>query len=89
MAKLVEEKRSRLKIWSQTLSETDRAAYCNARKVASKEKYKAQEKERNKFGAKLSEEDMKGNLFRIAKQLLRSNKDVVGSGLVVLLSQRG
>ena len=25
---------------------------------------------------------MKGNLFRIAKQLVRSNKDVVGSGSV-------
>ena len=31
---------------------------------------------------KLSEEDMKGNLFRIAKQLVRNNKDVVGSGSV-------
>ena len=44
--------------------------------------YKAQETERNKFAAKLSEEDMKGNLFRIAKQLVRNNKDVVGSGSV-------
>ena len=42
--------------------------------------YKAQEKERKKFGAMLSEEDMKGNLFRFAKQLVRSNKAVVGSG---------
>ena len=30
----------------------------------------------------MSEEDMKGNLFRIAKQLVRSNKDVVGSSSV-------
>ena len=82
MAKLVDEKRSRFKIWSETRSETDRAAYCNARKIASKEIYKAQEKERKKFGAMLSEEDMKGNLFRIAKQLMRNNKDVVGSGSV-------
>ena len=37
---------------------------------------------RKKFGAMLSAEDMKGNLFRIAKQLVRSNKDVVGSGSV-------
>ena len=36
VAKLVDEKRSRFKIWSQTRSETDRAAYCNARKIASK-----------------------------------------------------
>ena len=66
VAKLVEEKRSRFKIWSHTWSETDRAAYCKARKIASKEICKAQETERKKFGAKLSEEDMKGNLFRIA-----------------------
>ena len=30
----------------------------------------------------MSEEDMKGNLLRIAKQLVRNNKDVVGSGSV-------
>ena len=82
MAKLVEEKRNRFKIWSQARSETDRTAYCNARKIASKEIYKAQETERQKFGAKLNEDDMKGNLFRIAKQLVRSNKDVVDSGSV-------
>src|SRR5208282_3381371 len=82
VTKLVEEKRSRFKIWSQTRTETDRAAYCNARKIASKEIYKDQETERKKFAAKLSKEDMKGNLFRIAKQLVRSNKDVVGSGSV-------
>ena len=55
------------------------AAYCHARKIASKEIYKAQETERKKFGAKLSEEDIKGNLFRIAKQLVRNNKDVVSA----------
>ena len=38
----------------------DRAAYCNARKIASKEICKAQETSRKKFGAKLSEDDMKG-----------------------------
>ena len=43
---------------------------------------KAQETERKKFGAKLSKEDMKGNLFRIAKQLVRNNKDVVESRYV-------
>ena len=36
VAKLVEEKRSRFKIWSQTRTEIDRAAYCNTRKIASK-----------------------------------------------------
>src|SRR5208282_652242 len=45
-------------------------------------KLRSQETERKKFGAMLSEEDMKGNLFRIAKQLVRSNKDVVGNGSV-------
>ena len=41
VAKLVEE-RSRFKIWSQTRSETDRVAYCHARKIASNEIYTAQ-----------------------------------------------
>ena len=36
VAKLVEEKRSRFKIWSQTRSETYRAAYCNAKRLQAK-----------------------------------------------------
>ena len=66
VAKLVAKKR-RFKIWSQTKSETDRAAFCNARKIASKEIHKAQETERKKFGAKLSDEDMKGSIDQVMK----------------------
>ena len=44
--------------------------------------YRAKEAERRKFGERLEEEDKKGNVFRVAKQLVRKNKIVVGGGCV-------
>ena len=35
-----------------------------------------------KFGEMLDEEDGKGTVFRVAKQMVRSNRDVVGGGCV-------
>src|SRR5258706_5276346 len=82
VAKVVEEKRSRFKTWNRTRTEEDRALYCKARRIASREIFKAQELERKTFGAQLDEENMKGHLFRIAKQMVKKNKDVVGAGCV-------
>ena len=82
VAKVVEEKRSRFKTWNRTRTEEDRALYCKARRIASREIFKAQELERKTFGAQLDEENMKRHLFRIAKQMVKKNKDVVGAGCV-------
>ena len=38
--------------------------------------------ERKKFGEMLEEEDRKGTVFRVSKQIVRKNEDVVGGGCV-------
>jgi hypothetical protein len=53
-------------------------AKCEAKRVVTR----AQEIERQKFCEKLVEEDKKGNVFRVAKQIVRKNRDVVGEGCV-------
>jgi hypothetical protein len=54
--------------------------YDIAKRSAKKEISKAQEMERKRFGEKLDEEDRKGTVFRVAKQIVGRNRDVVGSG---------
>jgi hypothetical protein len=53
-----------------------------AKKSASRVISRAQEVERNKFGESLEEADGKGNVFRIAKQIVSKNRDVVAGGCV-------
>ena len=43
---------------------------------------KAQEIERKKFGEMLDEEDRKGMVFRVAKQIVMKNGDVVSESCV-------
>ena len=47
-----------------------------------KEISKAQAAESKSFGEMLDEANGKGNVFRIAKQIIRKNEDVVGGGCV-------
>ena len=44
--------------------------------------FNAKNAERLKFCEELKDEDRKGNVFRVAKQLVRKNRDVVGAGCV-------
>ena len=59
VAKLVEEKRTKFKIWSKSRTAEDRAAYCQARRIASRKIFKAREAESKKFGDELDVEDLK------------------------------
>ena len=70
------------KIWKKSKNESDRMEYYAARKHARNAVCDAQEVERNRFGDKLVEEDRNGNLFRMAKQMVVRNRDVVGGGCV-------
>jgi hypothetical protein len=78
----VKEKRRLYVVWDASRSDQDRQAYCKARSVAKKEIHKAKEVETQKLGERLEKEDGKGNLFRIAKQMVKGNRDVVGGGCV-------
>ena len=56
--------------------------YNRAKRAAKLAIFKAKNAERLKFCEELKDEDQKGNVFRVAKQLVRKNRDVVGAGCV-------
>ena len=56
--------------------------YNRARHAAKLAIFKAKNAERLKFCEELEDVDRKGNVFRVAKQLVRKNRDVVGAGCV-------
>jgi hypothetical protein len=78
----VAEKREKFLAWQKSQGENDKAAYKHAKKTAQRVIAKAQSDERQKFGEMLESEDGKGNLFKVAKQMVKENKDVVGVGCV-------
>jgi len=55
--------------------EQDKSNYEAAKHATRKGIAKAQEAEQRKFGEKLDEEGSKGTLFRVAKQIVRKNRD--------------
>jgi len=57
-----------------------RNGYCKARIVLKKLIASAKEFERQKLGEILINEDAKGNIFKIAKHMVKKNKDVVSAG---------
>ena len=60
----------------------DKKKYDEIKRAAKREVSKAQETVRKKFGEELDEEDRKGGVFRAAKQIVKSNRDIVGGGCV-------
>jgi len=60
----------------------DKRRFDEAKRAAKKGIWKAREVERKKFGEKLEEENEKGTVFRVAKQMVRSNRDVVGGDCI-------
>jgi hypothetical protein len=89
VADSVAEKRRLFKIYKKSATgsdqrkiEEDKRRYDVAKRVAKRVVSKAQEVERRKFGEMLDESDDKGTIFRVAKQIVRSNRDVVGGTCV-------
>jgi len=78
----VKEKRRLYVLWDESRSDQARRDYCKARAVAKKMIGKAKAAERQKTVEMLENEDAKGNIFRIAKQMVKKNRDVVGGGCV-------
>ena len=54
--------------------------YNRAKRAAKLDIFNSKNAERLKFSEELEDEDRKGNVFRVAKQLVRKNRDVVGAG---------
>jgi len=82
IGEIVKEKRRLFKVWKNTECESDKKLYTEAKRQAKKEINMAQEVERKKFGEMLVREDGKKNVFRVAKQMVSVNKDVVGTGCI-------
>ena len=59
-------------------AEEDREEYNRVKRKANKLIAKAKEGERKKWGESLDREDGKGKVFRVVKQMVRRNRDVVG-----------
>src|SRR6266516_4725130 len=78
----VKEKRRAYELWKVSGLEVDKEAYkkakCRSRRVVAK----AQDEERQRYCDKLVEEDGKGNVFRVAKQMVGLNKNITASGCV-------
>ena len=56
--------------------------YNRAKRAAKLAIFNAKNAERLKLCEELEDVDRKGNVFRVAKQLVRKNSDVVGAGCV-------
>ena len=56
----------------------DRNRYDEAKRAARREIARAKEVERREFGKTLDEADERKTIFRVAKQNVKNNRDVVG-----------
>ena len=65
-------------VWTLDM-EARRQDYIQARGEAKRAIFKAKNDERKRFCEDLERENDKGNLFRVAKQLVNRNRDVVGT----------
>ena len=67
---------------SRVAPSPDLNARRRAKRAAKSAIFNAKNAERLKFCEELEDVDRKGNVFRVAKQLVRKNRDVVGAGCV-------
>ena len=67
-------------VWDNKRMDKNRLAYCKARAIAKGVVALAKGVERRNLYEMLVDEDGKGNLFRVAKQMRKKNRDVVGGG---------
>jgi hypothetical protein len=70
------------RLWRKRKTRKSEIEYLAAKMAAKKEVRKAQEVERTRLVEKLEEGDGKGNMFRVVKQMVAKNRDVVGDGCI-------
>ena len=78
----VKDKRRAYELWKKSDLEVDKVAYKLAKGRSKRVVAKAQDEERQRYCDVLEEEDGKGNVFRVAKQMVGLNKDIAASGCV-------
>jgi len=82
VSEAVKEKRKLYQVAFQTKKVEDKVAYDRAKHNAKKVVAKAKESEFKRFGDMLDREDGRKNIFRIAKQMTRENRDVTESSCI-------
>jgi glycyl-tRNA synthetase beta subunit len=79
---VVKRKRKLYRVAHRTKTDEDREAYNTAKREAKIAVAKAKESESRRYGEMLDKEDGRKNIFRIAKQMVNQNKDVIGSSYI-------
>ena len=82
VAKAVNQKRSLFNVWKKSKTKEDRAAYDQAKRESRRTVARAQEAGRKEFGEMLDRKNARGQVFKVAKQIVQKNKDVVGTGCI-------
>jgi hypothetical protein len=78
----VDEKRRLYLIKEQTKSKGDITEYMRANRIVKKLVARAQERETHSAAVEMEQTNRNGNIFRIAKNIVRKNKDVVSGSCV-------
>ena len=78
----VKDKRRAYELWKKSGLEVDKGAYMQAKRRSKRVVAKAQGEERQRYCDMLEAEDGRGNVFRVAKQMVGLNKDITASGCV-------
>ena len=78
----MKEKKSKYKKWYKSRGTAEeegaRAEYCEAKRVAKSVVAKAKQEERKKFGERLDTTEGRKQVFKIAKQMAKERRDVIG-----------
>ena len=89
VGKAVKEKGIAFRSWKKAKQGLDRkledelkASYCQIKSETRKVIYRAQSENAKILGDMLEEGNEKGNVFKVAKRMVKDNKDVVGCGAV-------
>ena len=82
MSKVIGEKRKAYLAWKKSDTAADKEAYNKAKRDAKRIVAAAQATKRQEFSENLRSAEGKGKLFRVVKQMVRKNRDVVGSACI-------
>ena len=79
---VIKEKKIAYKKWQRTLLETDKRQYQACNKRAKKEVAKAKESASRTWSEDLDTEDGRQKMFKVAKQMRKDQKDVIGANYI-------
>jgi tryptophan 2,3-dioxygenase len=82
VSEVIAAKRKAFNKWKKSKSNVDKDAYNKANKDAKRVVAAAQESKRQEFSENLKSAEAKGKLFGVVKQMVKKNRDVVGTACI-------